>query len=48
MSAMGSVGDAGQVRLDNIPNIVWEECAVKVLSGLRCSMALNPYLCLCH
>lgn len=38
------VGHAAQVRLDNMPDAVWEQHAVKVLTGLRGSMALNPYL----
>ncbi len=44
----GDVGHAGQVTLDNVPDPIWEQCEVKVLTGLWCSMALNPYLCSCH
>lgn len=47
---VGSVdaGHAAQVRLDNMADVVWEQHAVKVLTGLRCSMALNSYLCPCR
>lgn len=41
------VGHAAQVRLDNMPDAVWEQHAVKVLTEPRGSMALNPYLCPC-
>lgn len=44
---MGSAdaGHAAQVRLDNMADVVREQHAVKVLTGLRCPMALNSYLC---
>ncbi len=48
MDSAGDVGHAAQVTLDNVPDPVWEQLAVKVLTGLRCTMALNPYLCPCH
>lgn len=48
MSSAGDVEHAVQVTLGNVPDPVSEQRAVKVLTGLRCSVTLNPYLCPCR
>lgn len=48
MGNAGDVGHAAQVMLDNVPDPVWEQRAANVLTALRCSVAVNPYLCPCR
>lgn len=48
MGSADDVGHAAQVTSGNMSDPILAQRAVKVLTGLRCSVTLNPYLCPCR